>query len=118
MVVKNHNISANRSDLSVAQLPLLGLILLAIAVTTRECLCRQQLQRRLWPSNTFVECDKGIYNAIKRLRETLSDDAETPRYIETIPRHGTASSRSYIRPARGCSRILASTRFPWTWDGY
>ena len=49
---------------------------------------REELQRRLWASNTFVEFDKGIYNAIKRLRETLSDDAETPRYIETIPRHG------------------------------
>lgn len=53
-----------------------------------QVVTREELQRRLWPSNTFVEFDKGIYNAIKRLRETLSDDAETPRYIETIPRHG------------------------------
>jgi len=53
-----------------------------------QVVTREELQHRLWPSNTFVEFDKGIYNAIKRLRETLSDDAETPRYIETIPRHG------------------------------
>lgn len=53
-----------------------------------QVISREELQRRLWPSDTFVEFDKGIYNAIKRLRETLSDDAETPRYIETIPRHG------------------------------
>jgi TolB-like protein/cytochrome c-type biogenesis protein CcmH/NrfG len=53
-----------------------------------EVVTREELQRRLWPSNTFVEFDKGIYNAIKRLRETLGDDAETPRYIETIPRRG------------------------------
>ena len=53
-----------------------------------QLVTREELQRRLWPSNTYVEFDKGIYNAIKRLRETLSDDAETPRYIETIPRHG------------------------------
>jgi len=53
-----------------------------------QLVTREELQRRLWASNTFVEFDKGIYNAIKRLRETLSDDAETPRYIETIPRHG------------------------------
>lgn len=49
---------------------------------------RDELQRRLWPSNTFVEFDKGIYNAIKRLRETLNDTAETPTYIETLPRRG------------------------------
>jgi TolB-like protein/cytochrome c-type biogenesis protein CcmH/NrfG len=53
-----------------------------------QVVTREELQRRLWPSNTFVEFDKGIYNAIKRLRETLGDDAETPRYIETIPRRG------------------------------
>jgi TolB-like protein/DNA-binding winged helix-turn-helix (wHTH) protein/Flp pilus assembly protein TadD len=53
-----------------------------------QLVTREELQRRLWPSDTFVEFDKGIYNAIKRLRETLSDDAETPRYIETIPRRG------------------------------
>jgi TolB-like protein/Flp pilus assembly protein TadD len=53
-----------------------------------QIVTREELQRRLWLSDTFVEFDKGIYNAIKRLRETLSDDADTPRYIETIARHG------------------------------
>ena len=53
-----------------------------------EVVTREELQRRLWPSDTFVEFDKGIYNAIKRLRETLGDTADTPRYIETLPRRG------------------------------
>src|SRR5260370_41991436 len=53
-----------------------------------QVVTREELQRRLWPSNPFVEFDKGIYSAIKRLRETLSDDPETPPYIETIPRPG------------------------------
>jgi TolB-like protein/Tfp pilus assembly protein PilF len=49
---------------------------------------REELQRRLWPSDTFVDFDHGINNAIKRLREALGDTSETPRFIETLPRRG------------------------------
>ena len=49
---------------------------------------REELQQRIWPSDTFVDFDHGINNAIKRLREALGDTAETPRYIETFPRRG------------------------------
>jgi TolB-like protein len=49
---------------------------------------REELQRRIWPSDTFVDFDHGINNAIKRLREALGDTAETPRYVETLPRRG------------------------------
>src|SRR5438876_2082397 len=49
---------------------------------------REELQQKIWPSDTFVDFDHGLYNAIKRLREALADDAEKPRYIETVPRRG------------------------------
>ena len=49
---------------------------------------REELQRRIWPSDTFVDFDHGINNAIKRLREALGDTAETPHFIETLPRRG------------------------------
>src|SRR5437588_13047715 len=49
---------------------------------------REDLKKRIWPSDTFVDFDHGINNAIKRLREALADTAETPRYIETLPRRG------------------------------
>jgi adenylate cyclase len=49
---------------------------------------REELQKRIWPSDTFVDFDHGINNAIKRLREALGDTAETPHYIETLPRRG------------------------------
>lgn len=49
---------------------------------------REELQKRIWPSDTFVDFDHGINNAIKRLREALGDTAETPRYVETLPRRG------------------------------
>src|ERR1051325_9953691 len=53
-----------------------------------EIVTREELQKRIWPSDTFVDFDHGINNAIKRLREALGDTAETPRYIETLPRRG------------------------------
>jgi TolB-like protein/Tfp pilus assembly protein PilF len=53
-----------------------------------KLISREELQRRIWPSDTFVDFDHGINNAIKRLREALGDTAETPRYIETVPRRG------------------------------
>jgi len=45
-------------------------------------------EKRVWPTDTFVDFDHGINNAIKRLREALGDTAETPRFVETLPRRG------------------------------
>lgn len=53
-----------------------------------EIVTREELQKRIWPPGTFVDFEQGVHNAIKRLREALSDSAETPRFIETVPRHG------------------------------
>jgi Tol biopolymer transport system component len=63
-------------------------VLLILLEKPGQLVTKEELQQRLWPADTFVEFDKGIYNAIKRLRETLGDEAETPRYIETIPKRG------------------------------
>jgi len=53
-----------------------------------EVVTREELQQEIWPSDTFVDFDHGINNSIKRLREALGDTAETPRYVETLPRRG------------------------------
>src|SRR5438477_7942726 len=53
-----------------------------------EIVTREELRQKIWPSDTFVDFDHGINNAIKRLREALGDTAETPHYIETLPRRG------------------------------
>jgi len=63
-------------------------VLLILLEKPGQVVTKEELQQRLWPADTFVEFDKGIYNALKRLRETLGDQAETPRYIETLPRRG------------------------------
>src|SRR6267143_1668094 len=53
-----------------------------------EVVTREDLRQRIWPADTFVDFDGGMNNAIKRLREALGDSAESPRYVETIPRRG------------------------------
>jgi TolB-like protein/Tfp pilus assembly protein PilF len=53
-----------------------------------EIVSREELQQKVWPSDTFVDFDHGINNAIKRLREALGDTADTPRFVETLPRRG------------------------------
>ena len=49
---------------------------------------REELSSQLWPADTFVDFDHSLHNAIGRIREVLGDSAETPRYIETLPRRG------------------------------
>src|SRR5262249_39227617 len=53
-----------------------------------ELVTREELQKRLWPADTFVELDLSLNAAVKKLRQALGDDAESPRYVETLPRRG------------------------------
>ncbi len=49
---------------------------------------RENVRERLWPANTFVEFDASLSVAVGKLRDALADDAENPRFIETVPRRG------------------------------
>ena len=49
---------------------------------------REELQKRLWPEDTFVDFEDGLNTGVKKLREALGDDPEKPRYVETVPRRG------------------------------
>jgi TolB-like protein/DNA-binding winged helix-turn-helix (wHTH) protein/Tfp pilus assembly protein PilF len=63
--------------------------ILAILLEHRgEMVTREELQRRLWPSDTFVDFDHSLNTAVMRLREALNDSSENPRFIETLPRRG------------------------------
>ena len=53
-----------------------------------EVVTREELQRRIWPADTFVDFDQGLNNAVKKLRVALGDDAEKPRFIETLSKRG------------------------------
>ena len=49
---------------------------------------RDQIRERLWPAGTFVDFEHSLNAAVKRLRAALADDAESPRFVETVPRRG------------------------------
>lgn len=71
---------------------------------------REELRQKVWPSDTFVDFNHGINNAIKRLREALGDTAETPTYVETVPRRGyrfIGSAESPKKEAAARTRSLA-----------
>ena len=54
----------------------------------REVVAREDLQKRLWPADTFVDFDHSLNTAIKKLRQALCDDRKNPRFIETLPKRG------------------------------
>ncbi|HXH49107.1 MAG TPA: winged helix-turn-helix domain-containing protein, partial [Terriglobia bacterium] len=53
-----------------------------------QVVTREELEKRLWPDGVVVDFEHSINSAVKRLRKALDDDAEHPRYIETLPRLG------------------------------
>jgi DNA-binding winged helix-turn-helix (wHTH) protein len=63
-------------------------ILLRLLETPGELVTREELRARLWADDTFVDFDHGLNSAIQRLRDSLSDNAEMPLWIETVPRRG------------------------------
>ena len=53
-----------------------------------EVVTREELQKKLWPADTFVDFDHGLNKAISKIREALSDSVESPRFVETVARRG------------------------------
>ena len=86
-------------------------ILLLLLQRPGKVVNREELRHQLWPSDTFVDFESGLNNAVKKLRDVLSDSAEKPRYIETIPRRGYR----FIHPVNGApsSEVQASPPDSW-----
>jgi DNA-binding winged helix-turn-helix (wHTH) protein len=63
-------------------------VLVALMERPNEVVTRDELRRRLWPDDTFVDFDHSLNTAIAKLREALGDSASQPRYIETIAKRG------------------------------
>jgi len=62
--------------------------LVALIERPREVVTRDELQKRLWSGGIVVDFDSGLNKAINRVREALGDDADNPRFIETVPQRG------------------------------
>ena len=63
-------------------------VLAALLQRAGDVVTREELRAQIWTTDTFVDFDHSLHNAIARLREVLGDSAEKPRYVETLPRRG------------------------------
>ena len=72
-----------------------------------ELVTREELQKKLWPQDTFVDFEHSLNAAVKRLRAALNDSAEQPRYIETLTRRGYR----FIAPIHGAGSDAGSEPF-------
>jgi len=81
-------------------------ILVLLLLRPGEVVTREELQKSLWPADTFVDFEQSLNNAMKRLRAALDDDANSPRFIETLPRRGYR----FIAPvtANGTAAVAAA----------
>jgi DNA-binding winged helix-turn-helix (wHTH) protein len=77
-----------------------------------ELITREEIQQKLWPteSETFVDFEHGLNTTMRKLRQALGDEAETPQYIETLPRRGYRFVGEILKN-RNRAKPLPSLRF-------
>ena len=83
-------------------------LLAALLERPGEVLTREELRQRVWPLDTAGDFDHGLNRAINKVREALGDSAESPHFIETLPRRGyrfigsiQENSSAELSPVRG-----------------
>ncbi|MCI0621462.1 MAG: winged helix-turn-helix domain-containing protein [Acidobacteria bacterium] len=89
-------------------------LLAALLDRAGEIITREELRQRLWPADTYVVFDDNLNAAVRRLREVLGDDADNPRFVETLPRRGYR----FIAPAQTVEPVASAlpARRRWlTW---
>jgi Tol biopolymer transport system component/DNA-binding winged helix-turn-helix (wHTH) protein len=87
-------------------------VLLKLLEHHGEIVSREELRSILWHEDTFVDFETGLNTAIKRLRETLGDSADSPTFIETLPRRGYRFIATVERPVGEDSRISGPSSPP------
>ena len=86
-------------------------VLVALLERPGEVVTREELRRKLWPSDTFVDFDHSLNAAIKRLRDVLGDSAETPIFVETLARRGYR----FIGNLQTPDATASTPPRPWQW---
>ena len=72
-------------------------LLLLLVSRAGEVVTRDEIREALWGNETFVDFDQGVNSAVKQVRDALSEDADRPLYLETIPKRGYR----FIAPLEG-----------------
>jgi TolB-like protein/Tfp pilus assembly protein PilF len=83
---RGHQLYRNGSKVKLQDLPFQ--ILKLLLKKPGKIVTRVELRRKLWPADTFVDFEAGLNTAVRKLRNALGDDARSPRFLETVPRHG------------------------------
>jgi DNA-binding winged helix-turn-helix (wHTH) protein/Tol biopolymer transport system component len=83
-------------------------VLLTLLDRPGALVTREELKQQLWTSDTFVDFDQSLNKAVNRLRETLSDSADHPRFIETLPKRGYR----FIGPIEPVNGKVSEVRAP------
>jgi len=84
-------------------------ILVMLLQRPDEVVSREELRQKLWPADTFVDFEHGVNSAVARLRDLLGDSADSPRYIETLPRRGYR----FIGSVNGGTPTRQNRRLEW-----
>jgi TolB-like protein/DNA-binding winged helix-turn-helix (wHTH) protein len=84
------------------------LILQTLLDNPGEVVTRDELQKKIWPADTFVDFDHGLHAAVNRLRAALNDSADRPRYVETVARRGYRFIGKLETPQDGVPIIAVS----------
>ena len=87
-------------------------LLVVLLENAGQLVTREQIQSRIWEENTFVDFDASLRVAVRKLREALGDDAENPRYIETVPKRGYRFLAPFPSSVGSVQRIEARETSP------
>jgi DNA-binding winged helix-turn-helix (wHTH) protein/tetratricopeptide (TPR) repeat protein len=87
-------------------------LLVALLENPGEVISREELRSRLWPDDTFVDFDSSLRVAVGKLREALDDNAEAPRYVETIPKRGYRFLVTEVRHLEPTPEVAESPNDP------
>ena len=109
-------------------------VLASLLESPGQIVSRDDLKARLWPQDTFVEFDRGLNTAVQKIRQALDDSADTPRYLETVPRQGyrfifpvervgwrpasakpSTAKRSWV--AAAAAAVVVAGLAYWLWSG-
>lgn len=95
---KSGQLRKNGNRIRIAQQP--AQVLALLLERPGEVVRREELRQKLWSPDTFVDFDHGLNKSVQKLRDALGDSAESPRFIETIPKVGYR----FIAPVSGSAR--------------
>ena len=85
-------------------------ILLLLLEHRDQLVSRDDLRQRLWPADTFVDFETGLNRAVRKLRDALGDSADTPSYIETVPKRGYRLIAEVGEPRREPAAVTTQRR--------